>query len=171
MRAADIMTRSFLTIRRDTSWREALQLLLGDARNAAPVVDGGGHLVGIVTQTDLATRIGEEERADLRIVLDGIRPVRPPHPIVRWHAAPHWEHASKVATIMTTSVVTASAETPIAEVARRLRDHGIAQVPVVDREGGLLGMIARQEIVAAVAAGRVAPPPPLEEAFAAWANA
>lgn len=170
MRAEEIMARSILRIRRDASWFEALQLLLGSGCNAAPVVDEGRHLVGIITQADLATRITEHERLELHTVLDGILHVRPTHTLLRWHTAPHWEHPSTVEMTMTASVVTAYAEAPVAEVARRLRDHGVAQVPIIDRQGVLLGMVARQEIVAAVAAGGVAPVPPMEEAFAAWAN-
>lgn len=168
MRVEAIMTRSFLIIRHDVSWREALQLLLGDTRNAAPVVDGGGHLVGIITQADLATRITESERLELHTVLDGLRS---PHTLLRWHAAPHWERTSRVEMIMTTAVVTAPAGTSVVAVARLLRDHGIAQVPVVDHGDVLLGMVGRQEIVAAVAAGEIDSLPSMEESFAAWANA
>lgn len=171
MRAEDIMTRPLVNILRNASWREALQLLLGGACNAAPVVDEERHLIGIITQADLATRITENERLELRDTLDGILRVRSPHMLLRWHAAPHWERTSTIETLMTTAVVTASAETPVAEVARLLLDHGIGQVPIVDREGVLLGMVAHQDIVAAVAACAVPPLPPMEEAFAAWANA
>jgi CBS-domain-containing membrane protein len=171
MHAEDIMTRPPPRIRRDASWREALQLLLCSACSAAPVVDEERHLIGIITQADLAARITEGERIEMHIVLDGIWRVQSPHTLPRWHTAAHQEQTSTVEVIMTASVVTAYAGTPVAEVARLLRDHGIAQVPIVDAEGVLLGMVARQDIVAAVAAGAVAPLPPMEEAFAAWANA
>lgn len=171
MRAENIMTFSRLTIRRDTSWREALQLLLGGNCDAAPVVDAERHLIGIITQADLATRITEDERLEMHTALGGIMRVRSPHTFLRWHTAPHWEQSSTVEMLMTASVVTVYAETPVAEVARLLLEHGIAQVPIVDVEGVLLGMVARQDIVAAVAASAVYPLPPLEEAFAAWANA
>lgn len=171
MHAEDIMARSILHIRCDASWREALQLLLGDSRSAAPVVDEERHLVGIITQADLATRTTEDERLEMHNTLDGTLRVRSPHTLLRWHTAPHWEETSTVETIMTASVVTAYAETPVAEVARRLLDHGIAQVPIVDREGVLLGMVAQWDVVAAVAASVVTPLPPMEEAFAAWAHA
>ena len=171
MHAEDIMTRSSLNIRRDASWREALQLLLGDSRSAAPVVDEERHLVGIITQADLATRTTEDERLEMHNTLDGTLRVRSPHTLLRWHMAPHWEETSTVEMIMTAPVVTAYAETPVAEVARLLLDHRIAQVPIVDGEGMLLGMVAQSEIIAAVAASAVNPLPPMEEAFAAWANA
>jgi CBS-domain-containing membrane protein len=171
MHAEDIMARSILSIRRDASWREALQLLLGDACNAAPVVDEERHLVGIITQADLATRTTEDERLEMHNTLDGILCVRPPHTLLRWHTAPHWEGTSTVEMIMTASAVTAYAETPVAEVAQLLLDHRIAQVPIVDGVGVLLGMVTRQEIITAVAVSTVNPLPPMEEAFAAWANA
>jgi CBS domain-containing protein len=168
MHAADIMTCPLLSIQRDTSWREALQLLLGSNRNAAPVVDEERHLVGILTEADLTARITESERLELRVVLEGAPNVQPPHMLPRWHAAPHWERTSTVGMIMTASVVTAYAETPVTEVARRLLDHGITQVPIVDREEVLLGMVTQRDIVAVVAAGGVTLVPPMEETFAAW---
>jgi CBS domain-containing protein len=168
MHAADIMTCPLLSIQRDTSWREALQLLLGSNRNAAPVVDEERHLVGILTEADLTARITESERLELRVVLEGAPNVQPPHMLPRWHAAPHWERTSTVGMIMTVSVVTAYAETPVTEVARQLLDHGITQVPIVDREEVLLGMVTQRDIVAVVAAGGVTLVPPMEEAFAAW---
>jgi len=117
----------------------------------------------------LATRITEDERLELHSVLDGIRRIRSPRTLPRWHTAPHGEQTSTVEMLMTAPVVTAYAETPVAEVARLLLDHPIAQVPIIDGEGVLLGMVARQDIVAAVAADAINPLPPMEEAFAAWA--
>ncbi len=54
---------------------------------------------------------------------------------------------------MTPPVVTAHPETPLVAVARLLVERTIAQVPVMDQDGVLLGMIRQQDIVAAVAVG------------------
>jgi CBS domain-containing protein len=169
MIAADVM-RPVPTIEAQVSWREAVQLLLGNALDAVTVVDGEYHLIGILTQTDLATRTRGVERTELRAVLDGLITIRSHRTLLRWHASPQWEMGSTVATLMTTPVVTVRPDTPLPAVARTLLDHDIAQVPVTDADERVRGMIRQRDIVAAVAMWSASLLPPAErDAFAAWA--
>ncbi len=55
-------------------------------------MDVADRVIGIITLTDLATRIKGNERIELRAVLDGILTVRPHCTLLRWHEAPHWGH-------------------------------------------------------------------------------
>ncbi len=169
MTAADIM-RSVPTITADTSWRGAVQLLLGGALDAVPVVDAERRVIGILTQTDLATRMSGIERTELRAVLDGIVTIRSHRTLLRWHESPHWEMGSTVATLMTAPAVTVRPERSLPIVARTLLDHDIAQVPVTDADGQARGMVRQRDIVAAVAMWSASLLPPAErDAFAAWA--
>ncbi len=169
MTAADVM-RPVPTIAADVSWREAVQLLLGSALDAAPVVDGERRVIGIVTQTDLAARTRGVERTELRAVLDGVITIRSHRTLLRWHESPHWEMGSTVMTLMTAPVVTVRPATPLPVVARILLDHDIAQVPVTDSDGHVRGMVRQRDIVAAVAMWSASLLPPAErDAFAAWA--
>ena len=169
MTAADVM-RPVPTIAADLSWRDAVQLLLGNALDAVPVVDAEQHVIGIVTQTDLATRTSGVERTELRAVLDGVVTIRSHRTLLRWHESPHWERGSTVATLMTAPVVTVRPETPLPVVARMLLDHDITQVPVTDADGQSRGMVRQRDIVAAVAMWSASLLPPAErDAFAAWA--
>ena len=49
--------------------------------------------------------------------------------------------------IMTREVVTVSPETPIAALSKLLEDRKIGGVPVVDRDGGLVGIITQNDLV------------------------
>lgn len=49
---------------------------------------------------------------------------------------------------MTTSVLTVRPDTPLKDVARRLIDSGISGVPVVDREGTVLGVVSEGDFLA-----------------------
>src|SRR5690242_5012749 len=60
VRAADIMTPDPLTLRPDTSVHEAAQMLSEHRISGAPVVDGEGHIVGIVSEYDLIARSGPQ---------------------------------------------------------------------------------------------------------------
>lgn len=169
MIAADVM-RPVPTIEAGVTWRDAVQLLLGSALDAVPVVDAEGRIAGILSQTDLATRTSGVERTELRAVLDGVLTIRSHRTLLRWHTAPQWETGSTVATLMTAPAVTVRPETPLAVVARTLLDHDIAQVPVVDADGHVRGMVRQRDIVAAVAMWSASLLPPAErDAFAAWA--
>ncbi len=169
MTAADVM-RPVPTIAADVSWRGAVQLLLGDALDAAPVVDAAQRVIGIITQTDLATRTSGVERAELRAVLDGVVTIRSHRTLLRWHESPHWEMGSTVGALMTAPVVVVRPETPLPVVARILLDHDIAQVPVTDADGQARGIVRQRDIVAAVAMWSASLLPPAErDAFAAWA--
>ena len=50
---ADLMQRDLVTIGAEQSIRKAAELLSGGTFHALPVVDGDGHLLGMVTSTDL----------------------------------------------------------------------------------------------------------------------
>jgi CBS domain-containing protein len=53
-------------------------------------------------------------------------------------------HASDV---MTTEVVSTTADTPVREVARTLLAHGISAMPVLDADGGPIGMVSEGDLV------------------------
>jgi CBS domain-containing protein len=71
MQARQIMTTPVLTVRPDTTVREAATLLLEHQVTAAPVLDAGGKLIGIVSESDLVVdRFGHDPRNQVRPVQD-----------------------------------------------------------------------------------------------------
>jgi CBS-domain-containing membrane protein len=53
----------------------------------------------------------------------------------------------KASDIMTTKVVRAYADTSIREVARLLLENGISAIPVVDRDGTVLGIVSEGDLL------------------------
>jgi CBS domain-containing protein len=53
----------------------------------------------------------------------------------------------KVADIMTRDVITVAPKTPIHEAAKRLVDHGISGMPVVDESGALVGILSEGDLI------------------------
>jgi len=51
------------------------------------------------------------------------------------------------AELMSQDVVTATPETPVADLARRLLQHSIGGMPVVDDEGFLVGMVSGFDVI------------------------
>ncbi|WP_295814951.1 site-2 protease family protein [uncultured Nitratireductor sp.] len=51
--AGDVMVRKFATLDRSASVGEAIDLLLATTQNEFPVVDGNGHMEGLITRNDM----------------------------------------------------------------------------------------------------------------------
>jgi CBS domain-containing protein len=56
MKAADIMTRNVVSVQPQTTILQAADLMLQHRISGLPVVDSGGHVVGIVTEGDFLRR-------------------------------------------------------------------------------------------------------------------
>ena len=60
MIARDIMTSKVCTIRPEASAQEIAQLLYRERISGAPVVDGEGRIIGIVTEADIISKVNRE---------------------------------------------------------------------------------------------------------------
>lgn len=58
MRARDIMTHSVITITPDATIHDAARLLTEYHISGAPVIDGEGKMIGLVTEADLISKDG-----------------------------------------------------------------------------------------------------------------
>jgi CBS domain-containing protein len=152
MQAKDVMTTKVVTVAPDTRVEQIAALLLERRISGVPVVDADGRLVGIVTEGDLMRRpeIGTERHRGWWLRLFGDE---------RDRAAEYARaHGSRAERVMTRNVVTVTEETPLGEIARLLEEHRIKRVPVV-RDGMLVGIVSRANLLHALAA-RPAPTPP-----------
>jgi CBS domain-containing protein len=152
MKAADVMTRDVISIEADASVLQAARLMLAKRISGLPVVDATGRLVGIVTEGDFLRR-GEldTQRHRPRWLEFLIGPGRLASEYVK-------ACGRKVHEIMTPDVHTISEDTPLAEVARIMEKQDIKRVPVV-RDGALVGIVSRANLLRALASvARKAPP-------------
>jgi CBS domain-containing protein len=154
MRAVDVMATDVITVDPDTTVRALATLLAERGISGAPVVDSGGRLVGVISEGDLLHRaeIGTARRHRVRRRswwLDDFA-----SDLAREYIK---SHGRTVNDIMTRDVVTVSEDTELAEVAALLEAKRIKRVPVM-REGKVVGIISRANIVRAVGATKGAPP-------------
>lgn len=122
MRAKDVMSHGVLSVGADASVLEAARLLINCRVSAMPVVDDAGTMTGIVSEADL---MGDAE--DYVATYDG-RPTR------------------RVADVMTRQVITASEDTPIAQIARLMKARNIKRIPIL-RNGAVVGIVSRVDIL------------------------
>lgn len=154
MRAMDIMTTNVITVSPDTAVRDLAALLSERGISGAPVVDAENRLVGIVSEGDLLHRAetGTERRTEKRRAswLDSLASDRE---LARDYAK---SHARKVADIMTREVIAVSETTALAEIADLFETKRIKRVPVL-RDGALVGIVSRANLVRALAAAPAQP--------------
>src|SRR5215471_12390610 len=145
MRAMDVMTTAVVTVGPDTAVQDLAKLLSESGISGVSVVDNG-HLVGIVSEGDLMRRAetGTERRTARRRW--------------RWFDAGLEEardyvksHGRTVRDILTREVISVGEEADLAEVATLMETKRIKRLPVL-RDGRLVGIISRANLVRALAA-------------------
>jgi CBS domain-containing protein len=162
MKASEIMTMGVYTVTPDVSVRDAARLMIEQGISGLPVVDAAGHVVGIVTEGDFLRRAetGTQRRRPrwLEIL---VGPGRLASEYVH-------THARKVADIMTSDVVTVSADAPVQDIVDVMERHRIKRVPVI-KDGAVVGIVSRANLVQALArlAEEAPPSRPDDEAMRA----
>lgn len=146
MRAKDVMTPHVVTVKPGSTVREVAELLLKHGISAVPVVDDTDHLVGIVSEGDLIRRaeIGTDERKRswwLRLFSNTAN-------LAAEYVKTHSNH---VRDVMTKNVITVSEDTPLSDIAALFEKHRIKRVPVT-RDGRLVGIVSRANLIQALAA-------------------
>jgi CBS domain-containing protein len=157
MMARDVMVSPVVTVKASASVKEVAKLLLERHISAVPVVDDQGKVIGIVSEGDLLHRAeaGTEQRRSWWLLgLTGEITL-----LEEYVKA----HALKVVDVMTTKVISAAPETPLHQLAELLQANSIKRVPI-EKNGQLLGIVSRANLVQVVAADRVSPDIPLSDA-------
>ena len=126
-----LMSSPVITVLDTITVQEAWQTLARQGVGQAPVVNGTGMLVGLLTRAELFS----PERL----------PSPDSHALV-WRAL----LAQKVTGIMRTPVPSVAPQTDIRRVARVLLDTGLPGLPVVDEQGLVTGFVSRSDILRAV---------------------
>jgi len=144
MRAHQIMTRSVVTVTPDTTIVDAANLMLQRHVSGLPVVDAAGKLVGIVSEGDFIRRseigTGRKRGRWLRFILGA-----------GTSAADFvQEHGRKVSDVMTTSPLTITEDTALAEIVDLMEKNNVKRLPVM-RDDKVVGIVSRANLLQAVA--------------------
>ena len=150
MNAKDVMVRDVITVKPGDSVVEAAQLLVKNDISALPVVDDEGWVVGIISEADLMRReeIGTEHRRPW-----WVEAMMPATTLANEFAK---SHGKRVAELMSQHIVSASEDTPLAEIAALLERNRIKRVPII-KDGKLVGIVSRANIIQALASSKRAP--------------
>jgi len=151
MKAADIMVKDVVTAGPEASVRELATIMLERRISGMPVVDGGGRLLGIVSEGDLIRR--PEIDTD-RVKLGWLRLLLSDEARARDFVKSHGRKAREV---MTQPAISVTADAPLAEVVRLMERHRIKRLPVVEK-GKLVGLVTRADLLRAFVARQAEAP-------------
>ncbi|MDO9564439.1 MAG: CBS domain-containing protein [Bradyrhizobium sp.] len=158
MRAHQIMTRKVITVKADTSIREAADLMLQQHISGLPVVDDTGKLIGVVSEGDFMRR-GEIGTQGPRIRwLDYLMgPGKSAVDFVR-------EYGRRVGEIMSRDeLVTATEDMPLEQLVRVMERENVKRIPIL-RGDALVGIVTRSDLLRAVASlAREVPDPTADD--------
>lgn len=140
------------TLRPGDDARTAIDTLAKTDLGALPVVDDGGKLVGIVSESDL---ILSEEEADLHLphylnIMGGIVFVGS---MKGFEGRLEKAFATEVAELMTADPVLAHDYESVERVAKKIAAEHHNHIPVVDAEERLVGMVTRADALSALVDG------------------
>jgi CBS domain-containing protein len=152
MHAMDVMTPAVISVDPNMTVQELAKLMSERGISGAPVIDNGGHMVGIVSEGDLLHRaeLGTERHEVRRsswwleqfasgLARDYIK-----------------SHGRMVKDIMTREVVAVAEDTELADVAKLLETRRIKRVPVI-RDDKVVGIVSRANLMRAL--GALSAPP------------
>lgn len=139
-RCDSVMSRDVVTVEFATPLEEAWRLLQEHRLRALPVINRARHVVGIVTRTDFLAYAGVDLHATLgrRIMM-----------LLRRVPLTHSDKPEVVGQIMRREVITANVDTPVLTLVQSMSD-GLHQVPVLDEERKLAGMLTQSDMIAAL---------------------
>lgn len=127
MLVSERMTRTPVTVTPETTVPEALRLMSQRKVRRFPVIDGSGHLVGIVSDKDLLQASPS-----------------PATSLAVWEI-PELLSKIRIEHVMARKVITVSADTPLEEAARIMADNKIGGLPVMEGDT-LVGIITETDL-------------------------
>jgi CBS domain-containing protein len=133
--AKDIMQTEVITFTPSTRLREFARILAEDRISGAPVVRVDGALVGIVSRTDLVTRLLEDDTT---------------FGTAEDEALSFESNIRQVGDIMQSEVLTVGPDAPLAEIATRMADDRVHRVVVMDGDQ-VVGIITSLDLLKAFA--------------------
>lgn len=133
MKVHQLMTKDVATVLQSASLKEAARIMIERKVSGVPVLDTGRGLVGMVTEGDI---LHQES-------------LRSPATTLRSLFRSTNDIPTTVDEAMTHKVISIDGDADHTEAARLMESTGVKRLPVVSRDGALLGIISRSDILRA----------------------
>ncbi|WP_088177884.1 HPP family protein [Methylotenera sp. N17] len=148
IKCRDIMSTEVISVEFGTELEEAWALMRQHKIKALPVVNKSNLVIGIITQIDFMKNANLEVYDNFEVKLKQF---------IRRTAGHHADKPEVVGQIMSSPVVTASADMHIIELIPLMTQGRVLHhIPVVDSEQRLVGIVTQSDLVSALYHGRLA---------------
>ena len=138
---ADIMIKNVTAVDYGTEVEEAWELMRNEGLKAVPVIDRARRVIGIVTWNDFFKFIDLNVYESFQDKFRGF---------IRRTADMSASKPEAVGLIMTSPVVTMSETTHISDLVSLMSIHGHRQIPIVNSDRRLVGMVYQANLIAAL---------------------
>jgi len=139
VKAGAAMVREVISVTRKTPLVQVAEAMARHGVSGVPVVEEGERVVGVISEKDFLTRMGEQDaKTFMGVVAECLKgkgcvavPIR----------------GQNAEDIMTSPAVTVNEETSIMEIANIFTEKNINRVPVINQQDRLVGIITRADVV------------------------
>jgi len=128
----DVMTRNVVSVRESAEYKDIVCVMRRRGVSAFPVLDAKDTLVGVVSEDDLLVKeglLGAETHG------------------LRRHRDRAKAGALRAGELMSRPAVTVSPDATLAEAARTMHARHLKRLPVVARDGKLVGIVSRVDLL------------------------
>lgn len=144
MKAKEVMKEYVVSVKPDDNARDALDLLFKMEISGLPVIDAQGQLVGMFTEKEVLSHILPSyiEKVGRFIYEEDPKSTKKKFAELS---------RIKVSQLMRRDVVSTSEDVALCEVARVMLTKKARRLPVLDKSGKVAGIVARGDIIKAMA--------------------
>jgi CBS domain-containing protein len=145
-KVANVMTNEVTSVNGATPFKDVAETLIAHGVSGVPVVDGDGHVIGVVSETDL---LRKEEFRD-QFYREGYRPplrTRLRQRMNRRGGLDKKARGGTAAAVMTAPALTVGPSSSTVSAARLMDEYDVKRLPVVDGEGCLVGIVSRRDLI------------------------
>jgi CBS domain-containing protein len=141
----DVMTHEVSTAHESASLEDIFQLLVSSSHKRVVIVDDQRHVVGIVADSDLISRVSRESWSGIIEILVSKVPIERISGPARKHIQKLRARSAKE--LMTQPVITVQETMPVASALALSAEKRVKRIPVVTAEGQLAGIVGRAEMM------------------------
>lgn len=120
MKVRDIMTKQTVSCGGETNIAQAVQLMWENACGFLPVLGEGHNVIGVLTDRDIAIALGTRNQRASEV---------------------------RASDVMPRKLFACTADEDVHTALKTLRSEGIRRLPVIDREGELVGILSIDDVV------------------------
>ncbi|NLJ55725.1 MAG: CBS domain-containing protein [Firmicutes bacterium] len=145
--ASSVMNTAVISVGPHATLEEVVKILADNRISGLPVVDSDNKVIGVITETDIVNFATKVHVIPLIGTSGWLSPYIDVTEIAKFKKGFNLLANTKVEKVMSKRPVTVSAGTYINKVAELMKKRDINRVFVIDKEGKIIGVIARADLV------------------------